>query len=71
MPRREAPGTRHVARSVRVEAARAAGVQLVLGRFYEYRVKGLIALGFRPVAEFRNPKIGNRRVFIMELRLAG
>ena len=57
--------------TVRVEAARAAGVNLILGRFYEYRVKGLIALGFRPVAEFQNPKIGNRRVLIMELHLAG
>lgn len=57
--------------SVRVEAARAAGVNLILGRFYEYRVRGLVALGFRPVAEFRNQKIGNRRVLVMELRLAG
>jgi hypothetical protein len=56
--------------TIRVEAARAVGVKLILGRFYEYRVKGLMALGFRPVAEFRNPKIGNRRVLIMQLRLA-
>jgi hypothetical protein len=46
-------------------------VNLLLGRFYEYRVRGLVALGFRPVAEFRNLKIGNRRVLVMELRLAG
>jgi GNAT superfamily N-acetyltransferase len=56
--------------SIRVEAARAAGVSLILGRFYEYRVKGLMALGFRTVAAFKNPKIGNRRVLVMELRLA-
>lgn len=56
--------------SIRVEAARAAGVNLILGRFYVYRMKGLISLGFRPVAEFRNPKIGNRRVLIMELKLS-
>lgn len=69
------PSTRHqglgtLLDSIRVEAARAAGVGLVLGRFYEYRVRSLTALGFRSVAEFRNPKIGNRRVFVMELRLA-
>ena len=57
--------------SIRIEAAKAAGVNLILGRFYEYRVKGLIALGFRPVTEFHNPKIGNRRRLIMEMRLAG
>ena len=55
--------------AVRVESARAAGAKAVLGRFFEYRVKGLAAMGFRPVADFRNPKFGNRLVIIMQLDL--
>ncbi len=55
--------------AVRVESARAAGAKAVLGRFFEYRVKGLAALGFRPIADFHNPKFGNRLVIIMQLDL--
>ena len=55
--------------AVRVESARAAGAKAVLGRFFEYRVQGLAAMGFRPVADFHNPKFGNRLVIIMQLDL--
>jgi GNAT superfamily N-acetyltransferase len=55
--------------AVRVEAARAIGAKFVLGRFYDYREKGLAALGFRQIGKFHDPKFGNRLVLIMQLDL--
>jgi hypothetical protein len=53
--------------AVRVEAARRAGVKSILGRFYDYRVKGLLALGFRSIAQFHYADFENRLVHVMQL----